>query len=73
MTPGQRSKPGRSYQGREPMRLILLLAVVLSSGCKSAEIALDHQISGLHVAAKFEAKDHGNDWNGGDQLGMLRR
>jgi hypothetical protein len=55
------------------MRLILLLAVVLSSGCKSAEIALDHQISGLHVAAKFEAKDHGANWNGGDQSALLRR
>ena len=49
------------------MRLILLLAVVISSGCKSAEIAVDHQISGLHVAAKFEARDAaGQHWNGGD-------
>jgi hypothetical protein len=62
------------------MRLVLLLAVVLSGGCQTAEIAVDHSLTGIHVAAKFEAKDAAKDtlaqsqvaqsrqWNGGDQL-----
>ena len=62
------------------MRLVLLLAVVMSGGCKTAEIAVDHSLTGIHVVAKFEAKDTAKDsvaqsqvaqshqWNGGDQL-----
>jgi hypothetical protein len=53
------------------MRLVLLLAIVLSGGCKTAEIAVDHSLTGIHVAAKFEAKDavrESHEWNGGDQL-----
>jgi hypothetical protein len=57
------------------MRLILLLAILFSSGCKSAEIAVNHQMTGLHVAAKFEAKDpaHESQWNGGEAKELLRR
>lgn len=43
------------------MRAILLLALTLLcgqfSGCKTAEIAVDHQMTGIHVVAKFEGKD----------------
>jgi hypothetical protein len=39
------------------MSRVLLLLLALSSGCKTAEIAVDHQLTGIHVAAKFEAKD----------------
>ena len=38
-------------------RLFLLLVAVACSGCKTAEFAVDHQMTGIHVAAKFEAKD----------------
>lgn len=43
------------------MRTWLLLATIMTcgylSGCKTAEIAVDHQMTGIHVAAKFEGKD----------------
>jgi len=39
------------------MSRVLLLLLALSSGCKTAEFAVDHQMTGIHVAAKFEAKD----------------
>jgi hypothetical protein len=38
-------------------RLLLALLAVASSGCRSAEFAVDHQMTGLHVVAKFEAVD----------------
>ena len=43
------------------MRAWLLLAAIASSGilsgCKTAEIAVNHQMTGIHVVAKFEGKD----------------
>jgi hypothetical protein len=39
------------------MRRLLLLVAFACSGCKTAEFAVDHQMTGIHVAAKFEAKD----------------
>ncbi len=43
------------------MRALLMLAMIASCGdllgCKTAEIAVDHQLSGIHVVAKFEGKD----------------
>jgi hypothetical protein len=39
------------------MRRLLLLVAIACSGCKTAEFAVDHQMTGIHVAAKFEAKD----------------
>jgi hypothetical protein len=53
--------------------LILLFAVAASSGCQTAQFEVDHQITGLRVAAKFEAKDRGNAWNGGEPWELLRR
>jgi hypothetical protein len=59
--------------------LLLLLASVTAGGCKTAEFAVDHSMTGIHVAAKFEAKDgdspssDGSDWNGGDQIATMRR
>ena len=47
------------------MSRVLLLLVVLSSGCKTAEFAVDHQMTGIHVAAKFEAKDGSRDFQPG--------
>jgi hypothetical protein len=55
------------------MRLILLVAACLATGCKTAEFAVDHQMTGLHLAAKFEAKAGDNRWNGGDQTSVIRR
>jgi hypothetical protein len=58
------------------MRFVLLLVVIASSGCQSAEFAVDHQITGLRVAAKFEAKDggsNGSDWNAGEEMDLMRR
>jgi hypothetical protein len=43
------------------MSRVLLLLTVLASGCKTAEFAVDHQMTGIHVAAKFEAKDGSRD------------
>ena len=60
------------------MRLLLLLVAIVPGGCKTAEFAVDHQITGLRVAAKFEAKDRDNhagsdsQWNGGD-ADLMRR
>lgn len=43
------------------MRAWLLLATLATngifSGCKTAEIAVDHQMTGIHVVAKFEGKE----------------
>lgn len=39
------------------MRLLLLLLLSLCSACKTAEFAVDHQMSGVHIVAKFESKD----------------
>lgn len=39
------------------MRLIWMLVVISALGCKTAEFAVDHSMTGIHVAAKFEAKD----------------
>jgi hypothetical protein len=39
------------------MRRILLVVAVVFCGCRSAEFAVDHQMTGLHVTAKFEAAD----------------
>ena len=43
------------------MRATLLLALTLLggqlTGCKTAEIAVDHQMTGIHVVAKFEGKE----------------
>lgn len=43
------------------MRAWLLLAMIATCGeligCKTAEIAVDHQITGIHVVAKFEGKE----------------
>jgi hypothetical protein len=33
------------------------LALLVCSGCKTAEIAVNHQITGLHVVAKFATAD----------------
>ncbi|MBL9166097.1 MAG: hypothetical protein JNL18_25480 [Planctomycetaceae bacterium] len=42
------------------MRALLMLAMIASCGdllgCKTAEIAVDHQLTGIHVVAKFEGK-----------------
>lgn len=47
-------------EGKEPMRAILILATLVCGGCRSAEFAVNHQMTGLHVVAKFEAKDGGH-------------
>ena len=43
------------------MRAWLLLAALATNGilcgCKTAEIAVNHQMTGIHVVAKFEGKD----------------
>lgn len=43
------------------MRTWLMLAAIATSfdltGCKTAEIAVNHQMTGIHVVAKFEGKD----------------
>lgn len=43
------------------MRAWLLLATLATNGifcgCKTAEIAVDHQMTGIHVVAKFEGKE----------------
>jgi hypothetical protein len=41
------------------MRAILILAAVVCGGCRSAEFAVNHQMTGLHVVAKFEAREDG--------------
>ncbi len=59
--------------------ILLLLSSLTAGGCKTAEFAVDHSMTGIHVAAKFEAKDSagpssvGSDWNGGDQVATMRR
>ena len=64
--------------------ILLLLASITAGGCKTAEFAVDHSMTGIHVAAKFEAKDtqppsnesQANDdshWNGGDSVAAIRR
>jgi hypothetical protein len=44
------------------MSRVLLLLTVLASGCKTAEFAVDHQMTGIHVAAKFEAMESSRDY-----------
>ena len=43
------------------MRTWLMLAAIATCGeligCKTAEIAVDHQMTGIHVVAKFEGKE----------------
>ena len=43
------------------MRAWLMLATIATCGeligCKTAEIAVNHQMTGIHVVAKFEGKD----------------
>lgn len=39
------------------MRLILLVLVASCSACQTVEFKVDHSMTGVHVAAKFEAKD----------------
>lgn len=43
------------------MRTWLMLATIATCGeligCKTAEIAVDHQMTGIHVVAKFEGKE----------------
>jgi hypothetical protein len=39
------------------MRATLLLVAVALSGCKTAEVAITHPTTGLHVVARVEAKD----------------
>lgn len=39
------------------MRLLLLLVLLVCNACKTAEFAVDHQMSGIRIAAKFESKD----------------
>jgi hypothetical protein len=48
------SVPGRAI----PVRLILCTLVAVSlAGCKTAQIAVSHPMTGLHVVAKFECED----------------
>lgn len=42
------------------MRALLLLATIMCGGCQTAEIAVNHQMTGIHVVAKFEARDGGD-------------
>lgn len=53
------------------MRTWLLLATTITcsylSGCKTAEIAVDHQMTGIHVVAKFEGKDELPESNSSDE------
>jgi hypothetical protein len=37
------------------MRATLLLLTVLLSGCKTAEVAITHPTTGIHVVARIEA------------------
>ena len=39
------------------MRLLLLVLVASCSACQTVEFEVDHSMTGVHVAAKFEAKD----------------
>ena len=57
------------------MRLVLIIAAIACSGCQSAEFAVNHQMTGLHVVAKFEAKDDGQHtaWNDGGGEELVRR
>jgi hypothetical protein len=46
-----------SQEGKA-MRHFLLLALLLTlGGCKTAEFAVQHPVSGLHVVAKFESPE----------------
>jgi hypothetical protein len=61
--------------------VLILLASLAAGGCKTAEFVVDHSMTGIHVAAKFEAKDAHREspsdeqahWNGGDAIATLRR
>lgn len=39
------------------MRLLLPVLVASCSDCQTVEFQVDHSMTGVHVAAKFEAKD----------------
>jgi hypothetical protein len=39
------------------MRATLVFIVVFLSGCKTAELAITHPPTGLHVVARVEARD----------------
>ena len=41
------------------MRCLILLLVVVAAcgGCKTAEFAVQHPVTGLHVVARFAAQD----------------
>jgi hypothetical protein len=56
------------------MRRVLLLVVVVLGGCRSAEFAVDHQMTGLHVTAKFVAADRwaASGSSGGESRGLVR-
>jgi hypothetical protein len=59
--------------------ILLLLASITAGGCKTAEFAVDHSMTGIHVVAKFEAKDSESSangesqWNGGYEDATMRR
>jgi len=39
--------------------LTAVALVAILSGCRTAEVVVSHPLSGVHIAAKFEAKDDG--------------
>ena len=39
------------------MRAIILLTVLLLTGCKTAEFAITHPATGIHLVARLEAKE----------------
>ena len=46
-----------SFREGYPMRPLLLALVASCSACQTVEFQVDHSMTGVHVAAKFEAKD----------------
>lgn len=43
-------------QGDGAMRGILLIGLVLFSGCKTVEVALTHPTTGIHFVARMESE-----------------
>jgi hypothetical protein len=41
------------------LTLTIVAFVAALSGCQTAEVVVSHPLSGVHIAAKFEAKDDG--------------
>ena len=39
------------------MRRIILLLLAACGGCRTAEVAINYPITGLQIAAKFEARE----------------